>query len=215
MTYRYPDSRLIIFAKAPVAGKVKTRLLGKITEQQAANLHKLMLGHAVEMLLASRLAPVSLYCHPDTSHELFQSYGRRGVRLEQQSGEDLGTRMSRAFETTLAQARSVVLIGSDSPAMDEHYLSTAFRKLMNHEIVIGPAEDGGYVLVGQSDLNAQMFRGISWGGADVMANTRKLLREGGSNWSELDTLWDVDRPSDLERKELVTLLHGHLLQDII
>jgi len=207
MKYRYPDSMILIFAKAPVPGTVKTRLIGKLNEQQAAELHKSMLIHSVNMALASELAPISLYCSPDTTHEVFQSLLNKHITLSQQRGDDLGSRMANAIGEALIYARNVVLIGSDCPVMDEAYLSNAFEKLENHETVIGPAEDGGYVLLGQNRLNQQMFEGINWGTSGVLNETRKQLQKQNADWYELDMLWDVDRPEDLERSGFQEYIH--------
>lgn len=213
MAYHYPDARIIIFAKAPIAGTVKTRLIGKLNEQQAANLHKLMLSDTVNMALDSKLAPVSLYCSPDTTHELFQSFRGKGVILRQQRGHNLGSRMANAMEETFNNEKNVVLIGSDCPVMDKQYLSDAFDKLKKHETVIGPAEDGGYVLVGQNKLNPSMFKNINWGTADVLNETRQQLLKSNIDWYELETLWDVDRADDLRREEILALMKNKTLDE--
>jgi len=160
----------------------------------------------VNMALASKLAPITLYCSPDTSNKVFQGYKQQGVELRIQHGDDLGCRMASALTETLNDEKKAVLIGSDSPVMDGQYLDAALMSLTKYETVIGPAEDGGYVLVGQNKINEQIFKNINWGTADVLRQTRQHLQDININWFELDTLWDVDRPDDLQRKEMRALM---------
>jgi len=109
-------------------------------------------------------------------------------------------RMQEAFESVLARAWRAILVGSDIPALSAQYLRDAERALAGgDDVVIGPAEDGGYVLVGLSRCDAGLFREIPWGGPRVLPETR--LRIAALRWrlSELSALWDVDRPDDLQR----------------
>ena len=108
--------------------------------------------------------------------------------------------MQRAFESALVHAARAILIGSDIPALSAQYLRDAERALAGgDDVVIGPAEDGGYVLVGLSHGDPELFRGIPWGGPKVLPETRRRIAALGWRLSELPALWDVDRPEDLER----------------
>jgi len=125
---------------------------------------------------------------------------RLGASLHPQAEGDLGARMQRAFESALALSPRAILVGSDIPALSAQYLRDADRALRRGgDAVIGPAEDGGYVLIGLSRCDAALFRDIPWGGSEVLAETRRRIAALGWRVTELPALWDVDRPEDLER----------------
>ena len=120
--------------------------------------------------------------------------------LHSQGEGYIGDRMHRAFGASLARAARVLLVGSDIPEMTASYLRDAGQALrIGHDVALGPAEDGGYVLVGLTRCDPELFRGIEWGGRTVLAETRRRI--GALNWRsfELPVLWDVDRPEDLSR----------------
>ena len=188
---------IAVFAKAPVAGEVKTRLVASLGAEGAARLHQALVERALATALAARLGPVSLWCAPDTSHPFFARCSERhGVELRRQQGADLGERMHHAFEQA---AGPLVLIGSDCPALDPRDLRAAADALRAEDAVFVPAEDGGYVLVGLVRPDARVFADVPWGTARVMACTRDRLRDAGLRWRELPQLWDVDRPDDYVR----------------
>ena len=108
--------------------------------------------------------------------------------------------MARALEFALAEGSPGLLIGSDCPALTPEYLREAAAALVNgYDAVIGPAEDGGYVLIGLARVHSSLFERIRWGGPDVLEDTRARFGALGWRCRELDTLWDIDRPEDLER----------------
>lgn len=203
--------RIAVFAKAPVAGAVKTRLVASLGADGAAALHAALVRHALSVALASHIGPVDLWCAPDETHAFFARCAREhGVGLHPQHGEDLGARMSRAFESAHAAGDRLLLIGSDCPALTPRHLAAAATALASHDAVFAPAEDGGYVLVGLSRPVPRLFDGIEWGEAGVMAATRERLREAGAHWHEIPTLWDVDRPADYARMRREGLLQEAL-----
>ena len=199
MSYRYPESRILIFARTPLPGKVKTRLAPALGEQGAARLHARLVMRTVQMALASQLAPVELCCQPEKNHPLFIDLHRQGSDLSVQHGGDLGERMHRAMAESLKDSKSVILIGTDCPPMDAVYLEKAIIKLRDTDVVLGPAEDGGYVLIGMRRPLASIYKGISWGSNRVLQQTRAALQQTAMSWTELPTLWDLDRPEDLKR----------------
>ncbi len=192
---------VIVFAKAPEPGKVKTRLIPALGEAGAAALHRRLVMHSLRAAQDAELGPVELWCAPDTRHAFFAECERDfGVSLHTQCKGDLGARMRRALEEVLGRAERAILVGSDIPALSAQYLRDAERALSRaYEAVIGPAEDGGYVLIGLERCDPELFRDIPWGGPEVLAETR--LRIAALRWRclELSALWDVDRPEDLER----------------
>ena len=189
----------MVFAKAP--GEAKTRLIPALGAAGAAALHRQLVMHCLRAATDAQLGPVELWCAPDTSDPFFRECERQlGVSLWEQGEGDLGERMQRAFESALMRAARAILVGSDIPALSARYLRDADRALVRgNKVVIGPAEDGGYVLIGLSRCDPELFRDIPWGGPDVMAETRRRIAAIAWRSSELPVLWDVDQPEDLER----------------
>jgi len=192
--------RVAVFAKAPVAGSVKTRLSAQLGPEGAARLHAALAQRAVATAIEADVGPVVLWCAPDAKHAFFESCANRfGVALREQSGADLGARMQHAVEDAIAHGSPIVVIGADCPALDAATLRAAALALRDHDAVFVPAEDGGYVLVGLAKSIPGLFEGIEWGGANVMQATRERLVHARARWLELDPLWDVDRPEDYAR----------------
>ncbi len=193
--------RVIVFAKAPEPGKVKTRLIPALGDAGAAALHRRLVMHCLRAATDAKLGPVELWCAPDASDPFFFECERElGVGLYPQGEGDLGVRMQEAFESVLARAGRAILVGSDIPALSAQYLRDAERVLAGgDDVVIGPAEDGGYVLIGLSRCDAELFREIPWGGPRVLPETRQRIAALRWRLSELSALWDVDRPEDLVR----------------
>ena len=197
-----------MFAKAPQAGRVKTRLAPLIGEEGAARLHARLVHRALATARSARCGALELHCAPRLGDAFFLDCGRRyGARLRAQGSGDLGARMRRAFERVLRDSPCAVLIGSDCPAMRAADLRAAVRALQSgDDAVLAPAEDGGYPLIGLRRVSARLFEGIDWGSERVLAQTRARLRRLGWRWKELRTLWDVDRPADLLRLQRSALL---------
>lgn len=188
---------LIVFAKAPVAGLAKTRLAPALGIQGAATLAATMLAHTLESAIESSIGPVELCCAPDTSDAHFQRAAGAGVTLSEQGGGDLGERMARALSRGLQGFRRVVLIGTDAPGLDAAVLRDAAAALHTHDVVIAPASDGGYVLIGVSRAAPELFDAVEWSTAQVMAQTRTRAMATGRSLYELPTLHDIDEPADL------------------
>jgi rSAM/selenodomain-associated transferase 1 len=200
-------TRVAVFARAPIPGAAKTRLIPRLGEEGAARLHADLVRHALTTALAAGLDRVELWCAPDCAHPFFAACAAElGVTLREQRGEDLGERMACAFAAALRENATLVLIGSDCPALTPRVLQEAARALQEHEAVIAPAEDGGYVLVGLSAPQPALFEDVAWGSAAVMAQARERLSRAGTRWKELETFWDIDRPEDFARLERERLL---------
>jgi rSAM/selenodomain-associated transferase 2/rSAM/selenodomain-associated transferase 1 len=198
-----PLPTLQIFAKAPIAGTVKTRLAPQVGTVCALEIHEQLVKRTLATALAARTAGIvgriELWCTPSSDHSAFRVWrDRYRVTLATQQGSDLGHRMQHALGTSLARGVPAILIGSDCPPLDVSYLANAASALDNDDIVFGPAEDGGYVLVGAARA-VDAFSDIAWGTESVMAQTRARLRAVPVSWHELPTLWDVDTPNDLAR----------------
>ncbi len=191
----------MVFAKAPIPGAVKTRLIPSLSAQQASRLHERLINRTLSLCCGTGVGPVELWCAPDTSDAFFQQCARAfDIALHEQHGADLGERMYHALSARLAQYPHVVLVGSDCPSLTPDLLREAFTALdRGVDAVIAPAEDGGYVLLGLRRIHLDLFTGIPWGTDRVMAVTRRRLEQLNWQWQELARQWDVDRPEDLAR----------------
>ena len=193
-----PVCTIIVFAKAPVAGYAKTRLVPALGADGAANLARRLLETALAAALDAAIGPVELCCAPDERHPAFAGVSRIDAsRLTGQGDGDLGVRMARAFDRSLRHDAGAIVIGTDAPALDAAYLREAAAALVSHDAVFGPALDGGYALVGLRRPAPALFEGIAWSTPQVMAQTRERLVRLGLRHAELRALADIDEPADL------------------
>jgi rSAM/selenodomain-associated transferase 1 len=193
-----------VLAKAPIPGFAKTRLIPVLGACGAAMLQGRLVERAVETACAAAVGPVSLWTAPDETHPAFQAISARlAIALARQAEGDLGARMLAA----ITQANSCVLvIGSDCPALTPDHLRTAAEVLRNRaDVVVIPAEDGGYALIGMRTPEPELFSDMPWSTPGVMDETRRRLRTLGLTWHEPTTLWDVDLPRDLVRMRAIGL----------
>ncbi|GFE56203.1 TIGR04282 family arsenosugar biosynthesis glycosyltransferase [Geobacter sp. AOG1] len=195
---------LIIFAKRPVPGRVKTRLIPPLTAVEAARLYECMLRDILRR--TSRLTGMDRLIF-NTDEPAATTYFRRlapGIPLFPQQGEDLGARMASAFSTAFARGyQDVAIIGSDSPDLPLAFIENAFAHLTNgEEAVFGPSEDGGYYLVALGQMHAELFDGIEWSRNDVLARSLGKAAEAGIRVALLPGWYDVDTVEDLQRPEL-------------
>ncbi|MDH5180828.1 MAG: TIGR04282 family arsenosugar biosynthesis glycosyltransferase [Gammaproteobacteria bacterium] len=199
----YPNARLIIFSRAPQPGHCKTRIAATIGDAAAADLQAQLLTEKAAMACTAPLCPIELWCAPDCRHPLFQSLAAEyPLTLHQQAGADLGERMYHAMSATPAEY--TIIIGTDCPLLDRPYIKTALQMLAEgSEMVIGPAEDGGYVLLGLRHIEPTLFRDVEWGTARVLAQTLNAADRAGLSVRQLAMLWDLDRPEDLSRYQVV------------
>ncbi|MEP6390809.1 MAG: TIGR04282 family arsenosugar biosynthesis glycosyltransferase [Halioglobus sp.] len=199
------DTVFIQFAKAPVPGKVKTRLLSALTAQAACDLHCDLVRHTASILLDSSLGDVQIWADDDLENGLFQDLLGLGVSAGFiQQGEDLGERMQTALAVSLDEYDAAVLVGSDCPGLSPQYLQHALLALGEADLVVGPALDGGYVLLAMRREFPWLFTQMNWGGDDVLAQTLSRAEMHGINVRLLEPLADIDRPEDLQ--------HWHAVQ---
>jgi len=193
-----PNVDIAVFARAPIAGQAKTRLIPRLGAAGAARLQRQLIERALARAQSARGARVTLWTTADDAdtHALAEA-ARATVRLQQ--GHDLGARMSNAFAETLDGTRPMLLIGTDCPALTGADLETAIAALREADAVIQPAEDGGYVLIGMKQFHPGLFEQVAWGSATVLATTRARAADGGVRLAELPVSWDLDRSEDLDR----------------
>jgi uncharacterized protein len=189
---------IVVFAKAPVAGYAKTRLIPALGAQGAAELAERLMHAALEHAVGAQLGPVELCGTPDRTHRTFaDAQARHGVRLTEQGDGDLGERMARAFRRVLRGQPAALLIGTDAPGLDAAYLRAAALALHDADAVFGPAADGGYTLVGLKEPQPRLFTQMRWSHHQVMAHTRERIAQAGLRHVELPVLHDIDEPADL------------------
>jgi uncharacterized protein len=195
---------IAVLAKAPLPGLAKTRLIPALGADGAAMLAARLIERAIATAQTAALGPVTLWCAPDESHPVFAAMPQKyGVALARQPDGDLGARM---HEAAVAANRPALVIGSDCPALTAAHLREAADALRDHDAVLIPAEDGGYVLIGLRQPCEALFSGMQWSVASVMAETRRRLRSLGLSWRELAPLWDIDTPENLARLQREELL---------
>lgn len=196
-----PAAHVAVFARAPVPGTAKTRLIPALGAVGAARLHRQLVLRTLRTAYGAGLGPVTLWCAPDSSHRFFRALRERGVRCREQTAGDLGERMRHALASTLPAP--TLLIGSDCACLSPEHLRMAAHALQQgNDAVFLPAEDGGYALVGlRVPAPKVLFEGIPWGGPEVMAVTRQRLSMLGYTWAEPAVVWDIDTPADLLRWE--------------
>jgi rSAM/selenodomain-associated transferase 1 len=194
------QTSMAIFAKAPIEGFTKTRLIPRLGAAGAAELQRALIARAIEVAKAAKLGPISLWCAPDCTHPFFQEVAERySITLHVQIGDDLGARMQNAF-AALCSSMPVLLIGSDCVVIDAPLLTRCADALQNgRDAVFLPVEDGGYILVGLNKPIPDLFHDMPWTTERVMPETRRRASEIGLAIEEPEMLWDIDRTEDYER----------------
>jgi hypothetical protein len=202
---------LLIFAKRPLPGKVKTRMVPPLSPEEAADLYRCMQGDVLKMVTNfSDLALYLFYEDKEEAREYFAEIAP-GIISHPQRGNDLGERMAEAFRVVFAMGHeSAVIIGTDAPDLPPAYIKEAFGRLESGKklAVFGPCEDGGYYLMGLIRLNRALFHDISWSSCTVLQESLERAKEEGIEFSLLPMWHDVDTVADLERPELLATENG-------
>lgn len=189
---------LIIFAKQPVAGQVKTRLQPHYSAAQAAAIAELLVRETVELAVSSWPGQVYLCGAPDAAHPLFRELAERfRVALLDQGEGDLGSRMQRALEYGIARHGAAAVLGCDVPHCPWEILDEANELLARGEYVLGPSEDGGYYLIGLARPLPALFADMPWGCTNVLVATLDRAHAAGVYFALLPTLRDIDTAADL------------------
>lgn len=192
--------RILVFAKAPVPGRVKTRLIPALGAEGAARLARRLLGLALEQARAAAVGPVELCMSPAPGHPDWGDIALpSGIDTSDQGGGDLGERMARAARRRIEAGEPVLLTGTDCPGLDAARLRAAAARLADHDAVLHPAEDGGYPLLGLNTFHPSLFTDMPWSTAAVAGLTlQRAAAQGWRLWVGT-TLRDIDTPQDLVR----------------
>ncbi len=190
----------MVFARAPIPGKCKTRLIPALGEDGAARLHASLVDQTLVRIRTLDNVNITLWCTPSTEDAFLQACAQRyGIALKAQSGHDLGSRMQHAFETTLRSTPWAIILGTDCPDLQTSDVQQAIDAMRSGvDAVAGPAFDGGYYLLGLRRTSASLFREMPWGTENVWEITRNRMEQLGWNYTTTSWQHDLDRPEDLQ-----------------
>ena len=199
MPTRVQTVRAIVFAKAPHAGAVKTRLIPALGAQGAARLAQRMLLHTLRTALAAQCAAVELCASPQPQDPVWQGMDLPpNIALSAQGQGDLGERMARAFKRGIDNQEAVLLMGTDCPELTPLAISQAALALYTHDAAIIPVADGGYVLLALRRFDTSLFTNMPWSTDVVAARTLERIKALGWSVQVLPALHDIDEPADLQ-----------------
>lgn len=200
---------LVVFAKDPIPGRVKTRLIPHITPDEAAKLYEAFILDIIinaRRLKGNSVNTVTIAYTPISAENTLRKLVGQSANFLLQRGNNLGERMKNAFKKSFAEgAKKVVIIGTDSPTLPISYIQKAFDVLRNIPVVIGPTFDGGYYLIGLSKQNDEIFDGINWSTSKVFGQTLTRIKSLKMQAYVISPWYDVDTCEDLE------FLKSHLL----
>ena len=193
------QTRIVMFAKAPIPGEVKTRLIPVLGPAGAAQLARQMLEHTMAEAVDAGIGVPELCAEPDPTSEVWRPFLSRDVRLASQGGGDLGERLARAAQRVISAGENILLIGTDCPGLTALHMRSAASDLRTSDAIIHPAIDGGYVLLGLRRFHPTIFENMPWSTKDVGRMTRDRIAALGWTLEIGETLADIDEPDDLRR----------------
>jgi len=199
MTKKTKKNALIIFLKYPQAGKVKTRLAKDVGENEAARIYSNMALNIIESVVDPKsYNTIIFYDPPEKEKEIKDWIGEKEVQYSPQLGNTLGDRISNAFKEVYSSgADKTVIIGTDCLDVTSENIKEALYLLDETDVVLGPAEDGGYYLLGLDKYTPQVFQDIDWSTEHVLEQTVLKIVENSLNYSLLKTLKDIDIVDDI------------------
>ncbi len=186
---------LIIFVKNPVLGTAKTRLAASIGDEAALEVYHQLLAYTKDVASSIQVDRSVWYSSDIDEHDIWLN---ENFTKRLQFGEDLGEKMKNAFRQTFEEhgSKAVVIIGSDCAELEPYHIKQAFNELSTSDVVIGPAKDGGYYLLGMSKFQSQLFESISWSTSSVAEQTIDKVKTLGLSFRLLEKLNDVDTIED-------------------
>lgn len=211
MKMRHNNNALIVFAKQPIAGKVKTRLTTVLSPEEAAELYRCMLIDTLSKVKQLEGVDIYLFFEGNGDAASYFATIAAGMETVPQRGNNLGERMMDAFQRTFEHGyESVAIIGTDSPDLHVSFIEEAFLSLEDARLdaVFGPSEDGGYYLLALKRLHAELFQGIGWSSQAVLRESVATAEKVGMRTMMLSFWHDVDTVADLHRAELLDINNG-------
>ena len=191
---------VIIFAKYPSPGKVKTRLGKQVGYEVSAALYRLFVEETFALVKRADVQNVYVAIDPEEKLHDFSTMVPRGFHVFSQSGKNLGERLFNAFDYVSSEgAERVMALGSDSPTLPAEFVDRGFSHLANVDLVVGPADDGGYYLIGVKQPEKRLFENIDWGSDSVLQTTIKRAAQLQMSYSLLPSWYDVDELQTLRR----------------
>ena len=195
------DTAIIVFTRFPVEGKVKTRLAKNMGNKFAVSFYRVCAEHTFNELLKVKKtgSELFLFCSEENEIEQVMKWGGTNFNYYFQQGNDLGLKMYNAFNTVFKKGyKKVIIIGTDAPDVSMNIVQSAISVLDNYNVVIGPANDGGYYLLGFKSKLIDLFSGIEWSTDSVFDNTIEKLNRSKINYFMLNELTDIDTLEDLQ-----------------
>jgi rSAM/selenodomain-associated transferase 1 len=201
MTSEKKETAIIVFTRFPVEGKVKTRLAKNMGNKFAVSFYRVCAEHTFKELVKVKEtgAELFLFCSEENEIEQMMKWGGTNFNYYFQQGNDLGLKMYNAFNTVFKKGyKKVIIIGTDAPDVSMNIVQSAISVLDNYNVVIGPANDGGYYLLGFKSKLIDLFSGIEWSTDSVFDNTIEKLNRSKINYFMLNELTDIDTLEDLQ-----------------
>jgi uncharacterized protein len=196
------DNAIIVFARLPVKGRVKTRLAKELGIDVATSFYKVCAEHTFKEILkfdSTQVVPFLFFSEESEIDEM-RNWTKNKFRYYSQKGHDLGERMSNAFNTIFdAGYRNVILVGTDAPGISAELITDAFSQLKDYNCVIGPSEDGGYYLMGLKQKLFYLFNEMEWSTNAVFSRTIERLKQNNHDYTLMQKMIDIDTKEDLKK----------------
>ncbi|HIF15319.1 MAG TPA: glycosyltransferase [Bacteroidetes bacterium] len=201
MKKKNSNALLMVFMKNPIAGKVKTRLAAKVGNNEALNIYKRLIEHTHFVTSKTTIYDKAIYY--SSSVDEHDQWDTDSYSKYLQKGNGLGEKLSNAFSDAFINGyKKVIAIGTDSFEITSDIIDNAFRSLEDSDIVIGPAKDGGYYLIGMNEHKAELFKDIEWGTDTVLSNTLSIIKDMACKHLLLKELSDIDTLEDYENHKI-------------
>ena len=195
------DNAIIVFARLPVKGKVKTRLAKEVGIDFATSFYKVCAEHTFDEILKLDRTDVAAYLFfsEESDYDEVRNWTKNKFQYITQKGHGLGERMLNAFKTIFyAGFRNVILIGTDTPGISTELIYDSFSLLKKYECVIGPSDDGGYYLIGLKQTLFYLFNEMEWGTSEVLSKTIDRLKKNDQNYFIMEKMIDIDTKEDIK-----------------
>ncbi|MCG8673371.1 MAG: TIGR04282 family arsenosugar biosynthesis glycosyltransferase [Pseudomonadales bacterium] len=192
-----PSRLLQVFLKSPEPGKVKTRLIPDLGVEEATRIHRALVNHVLDVANKAQVDSIECWVAGDIDHADIRKLAEHFVVCPQQ-GADLGEKMLHALNHGLKCYDQAAIVGGDAYSLTPDYIDQAFQRLEQNQVVLGPAEDGGYILIAAKQTHDSMFNDIRWGVSSVLQAQLERLHACELSYDLLETRWDIDDIKDIK-----------------